>query len=531
VASPGALLNLSAKENVVMPKPYSLDRASVNLTASQEEPTGRPRPETPLRIALLGDFSGRGGGEAPATPGLAGRSPTRVDRDNLDQVVAQFGVVLRLNLVDSGAAPTTIRFDRMADFHPDRLFQRLPVFQALRELHADLHNPSTFAAAAARMRGWASATPAPPPEPAAPPPEPPRAEPGNLLDRILAATQEAPRQAERLPGGEEWHSFLQKIVGPQLLPRTDDAKQAELIAAVDEAVGEQMRALLHHPDFQAVEASWRAVEFLVRRLETGPHLQIHLLDVTKAELAADLGSSADLRATGTYRTLVEQAEAATGGVSWALLAGLQAFDHSSGDVELLGRIAGVAQRAGAPFLAEAGSRLLGCTSLAQTPHPSDWRPAEQEAERAWEALRRRPEACYLGLVLPRLLLRLPYGKDSSPTEQLAFEEMPEGSAHGDYLWGNPVVACVYLLAEAFRHGGADPRPGQEIGDLPAHVYREAGESRIKPCAEVVLGERAMEAILGKGLMPLLSLRDRDTVRLPRFQSLAVPAAPPVRALE
>jgi predicted component of type VI protein secretion system len=138
-----------------------------------------------------------------------------------------------------------------------------------------------------------------------------------------------------------------------------------------------------------------------------------------------------------------------------------------------------------------------------------------------------PEGSYLGLVLPRFLLRLPYGKDTSPVEEFDFEELPPGSDHEGYLWGNPAVACVFMLAESFRRRGWDFRAGtvREIADLPLHVCRQDGESRIMPCAEVLLGEEAMAAILDKGLMPLLSVRDRDVVCLARFQSLAELATP------
>jgi type VI secretion system protein ImpC len=249
--------------------------------------------------------------------------------------------------------------------------------------------------------------------------------------------------------------------------------------------------------------------------------------VAKTELAADLRSGDDLGATGIYRIFVEQALGTAGGQPWGILAGLYAFDPGREDVELLGRIARIAQRAGAPFLAEGSCRLLGCQSPDQLPYPEDWQPPGPEEEQNWGALRQLPEASSLGLALPRLLLRLPYGKETSPVESFDFEEMPEGSAHEGYLWGSPAVACTYVLAEAFSRCGWDLRTGivPEIAELPAHVYREDSENRVKPCAEVLLGERAVEAILGKGLMPLLSVRDRDTVRLARLQSLASPATP------
>src|SRR5208337_3099418 len=165
-------------------------------------------------------------------------------------------------------------------------------------------------------------------------------------------------------------------------------------------------------------------------------------------------------------------------------------------------------------------RLLGCVSLAATPEPQDWKPP-QNAE-AWEALRRLPEASAVGLALPRFLLRLPYGKKTEPIESFDFEEMPDTPSHENYLWGNPAFVCALLLAQSFNQDGWDLRPGviSELDDLALHVYEENGESGLKPCAEALLTERTAERILEAGLMPLLSLKGKDRVRLMRFQSIA-----------
>jgi type VI secretion system protein ImpC len=126
--------------------------------------------------------------------------------------------------------------------------------------------------------------------------------------------------------------------------------------------------------------------------------------------------------------------------------------------------------------------------------------------------------------VPRFLLRLPYGHDTEPLESLAFEEADELLEHEAYLWGNPAFACVYLLAEAFSHSAWHLRPGivQDIGNLPLHIYRGGGEALAKPCAEAWLTERAVARILDAGLMPLVSMKNQDSVRLARFQSLTHP---------
>ena len=106
-------------------------------------------------------------------------------------------------------------------------------------------------------------------------------------------------------------------------------------------------------------------------------------------------------------------------------------------------------------------------------------------------------------------------------ESFDFEEMTGVPAHEDYLWGNPAFACAALLAESFSEYGWDMRPGThaQIGGLPLHVYEQDGESALKPCAEALLTDEAVERILENGLMPLVSLKGQDAVRIVRFQSI------------
>jgi type VI secretion system protein ImpC len=500
----------------------SLKIGDIHLTAGSPAAPGRPAEEVPFRILLLGNFSGRAAG----TP-LAGRRPVLIDRDNFDEVLAKLDVQARLPLGRDGSTPLTVRVKELDDLHPDRLFESLEVFEALRTLRRRLENPKTFAAAAAEVRGWTSAPePAPeaaPPKPAAPPPSDPAA----LLEHILGGeSPPAPRPAQQFPGAD-WNAYLQQVVAPYLVPGTDPSA-AELVARVDRATADQMRAVLHHPAFQAVEAAWRAVYLLTRRLDTDEGLKLYLLDVTQEELAADLAGAQDLRGSGTYKLLVEQTVGTPGAAPWAVLVGNYTFGPAAEDALALARLGLVARAAGAPFLAGADPRLFGCASPAATPDPDDWgAPPAGEAGEVWAALRGTPQAASLGLAAPRFVLRQPYGKGSNAVEAFAFEELPDGEPHEGYLWGNAAFACALLLGQAFNHAGWGLRPGMilEIDGLPAHVYLEDGESRLKPCAEAVLSERAAERILGAGVMPLLSVRDRDKARLGRFQSLAEPPAP------
>jgi type VI secretion system protein ImpC len=170
--------------------------------------------------------------------------------------------------------------------------------------------------------------------------------------------------------------------------------------------------------------------------------------------------------------------------------------------------------------------LLGCESLAATPDPDDWNLSlAPEIEEEWNSLTIAPSADYVGFVLPRFLLRLPYGKQTEPAEEFEFEELgndDEAKRHEAYLWGNPSFAVVYLLAEGFTKDGWSFRPSDtlEIEGLPLHIYEAQGEAEIKPCAESLLTVRAATKIIERGLMPLLSMKHTDAIRLGMFQSIA-----------
>lgn len=510
--------------------PFSFGEVNIDVAAGTKRSRGIPEPDAPFRIAILGDFSGRANrGLLDPSSKLATRRPVMVDRDNFDKVLEGFGAELRLPAGEEGAPSLTLRFSELDDFHPDRLYTRLEVFHHLKQLRERLSSPSTFAAAAAEMgvetAPKASAEPVERvPERRASAPDISQVLSGSLLDELVEQTEERAAGAQPSRPRDEWSDFLHRLVAPHLVPG-EHPRQHELIAQVDKATGSQMQAILHHPDFQTLEAAWRAVLFLVKRIETGTNLKLYLIDISKAELARDLTSSTDLRAMGTYKLLVERTVETPGAPLWSVLAGNYTFDFTREDAELLARLSTIARAADAPFLAAAHAHLLGCESIADTGNPRDWRRASDgDSAQAWQALRRLPQASYAGLALPRFLLRLPYGKATESTEEFVFEEMSQPQSHEDHLWGSPAFACTLLLAEAFAEYGWEMRPGvcQDIEGLPLYVYEKDGESLVKPCAEVLLTEQAAERILEEGLMPLVWFKDQDTVRVARFQSIADP---------
>jgi type VI secretion system protein ImpC len=485
----------------------------IKIAVDGDTPQSQPVPEKPFRVLLLGDFSGT----APKKP-LPSRKPVQVDRDNFDDVLAAFHPELKLHLGDEDLA--TLQFSALDDFHPDRLFEQVDMFRKLCETRARFANPATFADAAAEFGLEAAA--AKPREVAQT--ATPQAQPfalGSLLDDMIEQTEA--RAQTRPPAETDLQKFVRRVTEPHLISAADP-QQAEILALIDRALGAQMRALLHVPEFQALEAAWRAVFLLVRRIDTDEMLKLYLVDLSKEELLADLNSSSDLRSTSTHRLLAGDAINSFGGEPWAAIVGNYTFGATRGDAESLGRLAKIAHAAGAPFLAAASPALLGCKSFSETPNARDWTAPDTESASAWTASRSLPEANAVGLAVPRFLLRLPYGKETDPIESFPFEEMPGEPEHEDYLWGNPAFVCALLLAQSFSESGWDLRPGQRatVDRLPVHIYQHEGASELKPCAEALMTVDTADRIMESGLMPLASIKGKDEVRLVRFQSIAHP---------
>lgn len=481
------------------------DRAEAVLAASLEEKEPRLDPDAHRRLLVLGDFSGRGSRGVCERLG-PGRGPIAVDLDDLDGLFARLSVEIRLSPPEG--PDLLLRPRGLEDFHPDRILMREPAFHELRRIRQGLEDPQRFAESAAAVRAWGEPRSQPRRETSPGTPGIASQAP-DLMEQMLGT---APPGHPPEPEREGFEEFVEQIVKPHLEPAGAAEKQ-RLIIRTDQEIALRMRSILHHPAFQAVEAAWRGLDFLLRRLETGEGLRVEVLDASKEELALDLKSAKDLSDSELHRILVGSAP--EDAPMWSAMAGLYAFGPTVEDVALLARLSRVAQAAGAAALSGAAPSLLAADSFASAPEPRRWQKAQGEpAEELWAALRQMPEARYLGLAAPRFLLRLPYGARTDPTEHFAFEEFTGAPAHEDYLWGNPSLLCLVLLES----------PGMLTG-LPLHVYERDGQTLLQPCAETLLPLTVAEAMLERGIMPVLALSDRDAVRVARLQSVADPPAP------
>lgn len=465
-------------------------------------------PGQPMRILVMGDFSGRASRGLDDGAGLATRAIHRIDIDNLERAPARLSCALELAPDGPDCTPVHIDFCQLDDFLPDRLYRKPELFEAVAGLRTRLDDPASFDQAAAQLGAGLA---------------PPRAgtaatahQADSPFAQLLGGDMRRPAVAHAAPTASDQDglaAFVRSVVGPITVA---DPRRAHAVAALDALSGERMRALLHDPAFRRLEAAWRSLALLITSVQLDEQLQVHLLDVSKRELLADLpGSGGDLSAAAMYRLLVEQPRQSPDSHPWSLLVADYRFDNGAADTAALAALGAIAAQAGAPVLAAPAAGAAGAGPQCA---------ADGDSAARWSALRRSAQARWIGLATPDLLLRLPYGSKTDRIESFDFEELRALPTHDDYLWGNPAFGCALLLARSFGQSGWDMRADDQldIDDLPAHTWQRDGEAQLQACGGVHLSERAGAAILQQGPMPLLSFKNRNAVRLLRFQSIADP---------
>src|SRR5690348_14922343 len=251
-----------------------------------------------------------------------------------------------------------------------------------------------------------------------------------------------------------------------------------IIAEIDKQLTDQVNVILHNERFQQVESAWRGLHYLVSNTETDEMLKIRVLNISKKDLGKTLkkykGASWDQ--SPIFKKLYEQEYGQLGGEPYGALVGDYYFDHTPGDVELLGQMAQVASAAHAPFIAGSSPSLLGMDSWQELANPRDLAKIFAAPDyAAWRSLRESDDAKYLGLAMPRFLSRLPYGAKTSPVEEFDFEEETGGGDHSKYTWTNAAYAMATNITRSFKQFGwctsiRGVESGGAVEGLPVHTF-------------------------------------------------------------
>src|SRR6202142_3010761 len=327
-------------------------------------------------------------------------------------------------------------------------------------------------------------------------------------------------------------TLAQQALASAQLISTDVVQSIEaMIAEIDKKLGEQINAVLHHPDFQQLESAWRGLHYLVSNSETDDMLKIRVLNVSKKDLHKTLkrykGAAWDQ--SPLFKKLYEEEYGTLGGEPFGCLVGDYYFDHSPMDVELLGEMAKVAASAHAPFLAASSPTVFQMESWQELANPRDLTKIFSVPEYAgWRSLRETDDARYLGLTMPRFLARTPYGAKTNPVEEFNFEEDAAGPDAKKYVWANAAYAMAVNINRSFKTYGWCSRirgieSGGDVQGLPTHTFpTDDGGVDLRCPTEIAISDRREAELAKNGFMPLVHRKNSDFAAFIGAQSLQKP---------
>ena len=339
----------------------------------------------------------------------------------------------------------------------------------------------------------------------------------SLLDQIV----EEGRIARDPAGRERGRSLVKEFVAQVLEGSMTVSKDAEAminarIAQIDHLLSIQLNEVLHNPAFQKLEASWRGLKYLLDQSETGEKLKIKVLNATKKELLRDLQRAPEFDQSAMFKKVYEEEYGVFGGSPFGALVGDYEFGRNPEDIELLEKVSQVAAAAHAPFLTASSPEMLNMDSFTNIDAPRDMAKIFDSTEYAkWKSFRQSEDSRYVGLCLPHILMRLPYGKNNKTIEAFNYEEAVDGSDHDKYLWGNAAYSLASRLTGAFaQYGWCASIRGVEGGGLveglPTHTFAtDEGDVALKCPTEAPITDRREKELADLGFVPLVHCKGTD----------------------
>jgi type VI secretion system protein ImpC len=339
----------------------------------------------------------------------------------------------------------------------------------------------------------------------------------SLLDQIVDEGRLARDPSARERGKDLVKEFVNQVLeGAMTVSKDAEVMITARIAQIDHLVSLQLNEVLHAKEFQKLEGSWRGLKYLMDQSETSDKLKIKVLNVTKKELLRDLQRAPEFDQSAMFKKVYEEEYGVFGGAPFGALVGDYEFGRGPEDIELLEKAAQVASAAHAPFLTAAAPEMLNMDSFTAIDAPRDMAKIFDSSEYAkWKSFRQSEDARYVGLCLPHVLMRLPYGKNGTQIDGFNYEEGVDGNDHGKYLWGNAAYALGARLTQAFaQYGWCAAIRGVEGGGLveglPTHSFTtDSGDVALKCPTEAPVTDRREKELADLGFIPLVHCKGTD----------------------
>ena len=341
------------------------------------------------------------------------------------------------------------------------------------------------------------------------------AEGGSLLDEILADAKIVPGQEGYDVAKKGIQAFITEMLAPSKQnERVDKAVVDAMVAEIDARLSAQVNAILHNEQFQKLESSWRGMKFLIDRVDFRENIRISMLNVSKEDLLADFEDSPEVPKSGLYKIVYSNEYGVFGGKPYGAMIGMYDFDAGPQDVALLQKLAAVAAMSHAPFLGNTSPAMFGEQSFLTLPNLKDLKSLFEGPQYArWHAFRESEDSRYVGLCMPRFLLRLPFGEKTVPVKAFNFNEDVIGN-HDRYLWGHSSIAMATRIADSFAKyrwcpNIIGPQAGGSVENLPLHQYEAMGEIQTKIPTEILLTERREYELSEEGFIGLTFRKDSN----------------------
>jgi type VI secretion system protein ImpC len=462
----------------------------------------RRSPEEPVRILVLGDFSGLGEIPDPF-------KPRKVTFESVNEAIVALAPSAHLDIDSPLLVQESLEVRSLDDFHPDALARHIGAFRTLHELEKRLSDASTRDDALLQL-GELTGTPPTAEEDSAPAAGATTESESDTLDRLLGASAGA---SPKTRAQDKVQSFIQDVMAGA--PTETSSPASEVGEQVlHDLTSDLMRAVLRAPALRSLERAWRSLDWLIRRLDDEV-AEIHVLDLSREALANHVVEYAgDLERSSVHRLLNEP----TTVDAWDMIVGDYSFGFDAGDLGLLATIGAIASKARVPFLAQGDLGLCGCDSIDRIDAPEDWWLTNDEIGQLWIEVRSHPAAHSVALAAPRMLLRQPYGAETDPIDAFEFEELAPRPDHESFFWANPAFACAYLLAMAQSE---EPLEMREIDDMPTVLYDDGTGQALQPPVEALLTERATHQMQASGLVAMVAHRGGNAIRCPYLTTVSM----------
>ncbi len=338
-----------------------------------------------------------------------------------------------------------------------------------------------------------------------------------LLEKIIKEGKMARDESQVDPAQDIIGEFVNQILDETIVVKEDTLVSImDRIAQIDELLTNQLNEIMHDDAFQELEATWRGINYLVMNSETGTMLKLKVMNITKGELLSDLEKAVEFDQSSLFKKVYEEEYGTFGGFPFSTMIGNYEFGRHPQDIALLEKVSNVCAAAHAPFIASANPKLFDMDSFTELGNPRDLSKIFESTELIkWRSFRESEDSRYVSLVLPRTLIRLPYGPDTVPVEEFDFTEDVDGRDHAKYLWASGAWALAQRITDAFaKHSWCAAIRGVEGGGLveglPAHTFTtDEGDIALKCPTETAITDRREKELNDLGFISLVHCKGTD----------------------